>query len=113
MSQAPVNCPRCESEQPFVPQVRPSSRGQWQETYIRCHMCRYEQVLRYTTPEIERTRKLLRKFEGTRAGKTNAGISVPASAHKNEARTRTQLALLMSQLEIEVRRGQATDTDTA
>jgi hypothetical protein len=52
----PTQCPQCESEQSFIPKLRNTDSG-WQEEYIRCTLCRWEQVIRFTTNEIEVLRK--------------------------------------------------------
>lgn len=49
----PTSCPRCESEQAFVPKLRENHEHGWQEEYIRCSVCRFDRVIRYTTNEIE------------------------------------------------------------
>lgn len=56
----PTACPRCESEQKFVPKLR-DTQHRWQEEYIKCTVCRYEQVIRVTTAEIEVVRTRVRK----------------------------------------------------
>lgn len=53
----PTSCPRCESEQGFIPKLRENDEHGWQEEYVRCPLCHYEQIIRYTTNEIEVLRK--------------------------------------------------------
>lgn len=50
------NCPRCNAVQSFRPQQRETLRISVIEIYIRCTVCRWEQVLRQSTTEIERLR---------------------------------------------------------
>jgi hypothetical protein len=57
----PTSCPRCNSQQNFVPKLREVES--WQEEYIRCTVCRWEKVLRQTTPEIEANGIKLKKYQ--------------------------------------------------
>lgn len=48
------NCPRCNSEQSFRPRARDTDgKPGVVEIYIRCTVCRWDQVLRKSTLEIE------------------------------------------------------------
>ena len=112
MSQPEVNCPRCESPQDFVVHVR-QTQHRWQEEVVKCGMCRYEQVLRLTTTEITELRKLLLSYEKRKQGRINAGKPVLTFLLRGQARTRTRLSLLLSELQEEVRRGQSAHSDSA
>jgi hypothetical protein len=57
----PASCPRCNSTQGFVPKLREVK--DWQEEYIRCTVCRWEKILRRTTPVIEAIEVKLRRYK--------------------------------------------------
>jgi len=57
-----TNCPRCEALHPFRPQRRPLDE-KLIEIYVRCTSCGHTVVLRRSTAEIERLRKLKLRLE--------------------------------------------------
>lgn len=99
-----VNCPACESEQPFVPHIRNVEQG-WQEEFIVCRMCNYQSVIRYTTPSIEALRKLLRKYERSRVDIIRSGRDVSSGMVLGESQTRRTILILMEDLEKEMSSG--------
>ena len=80
MTASLTDCPRCSSPQGFVPKLRDSSQGDWQEEFIRCAVCRWEHIIRRTTPAIETLRiksmQLARRkdYEQERHGQPSATL---------------------------------------
>src|SRR4051794_24274980 len=110
----PTSCPRCESEQPFIPRLRDTDH-RWQEEYIRCPICRYEQVLRHTTPEIEKLRIKLRKFSERKQYEMDRHGTYSGTLAVRHREARKEMSALITELYAEVREvnGSPADEDTA
>jgi hypothetical protein len=82
-------CPRCESSQKFRPQTR-SIGDNKVEVYIACSVCNYVSVLRVSTIEIERLRKMEYRWQAYgRAAQARHGVpSSLATAHLRKLRAR-------------------------
>jgi uncharacterized C2H2 Zn-finger protein len=96
----PTLCPRCEALHPFRPQWRHIGEGKI-EVFLRCPHCNYKVVLRESTEEIERLRKLELAWE-SRARAALAKHGVPNSLSQAQLR---RIRRLRSDLEAEINDG--------
>lgn len=84
-----THCPRCEALGPFRPRHR-SVDDTYIEVFIRCTTCNWEEILRLSTVEIERLRRLKVKWEAyNRASHARYGVpSAMAAAQLRKIRHR-------------------------
>jgi DNA-directed RNA polymerase subunit RPC12/RpoP len=80
----PIQCPRCEAPHPFRPQWR-VLEDQRIEVFVRCTTCNHKVVLRVSTREIERLRKLELAWEA-RARAVQAKHGVPSALAQAQLR---------------------------
>ena len=80
-----MNCPRCEALGVFRPRQRPID-NKYVEIFISCPTCHWEHVLYQSTPEIERLRKLVFRWQAyNRVSLARYGVpSSMARAHLNK-----------------------------
>jgi len=109
----PTECPRCESKQGFVPKLRENNEHGWQEEYIRCSVCRFEQILRYTTPEIETLRAKWKRLRD-RIERQVQRHGQPSNTMVNlEVATQRDLSTMETELYARVREVNERPRDTA
>lgn len=98
----PENCPRCESEQGFIPKLR-ETEHRWQEIYIRCTVCRWESVLQHTTPELQTIEKRLLKLNRAMDDIEQRHSQSPATWIKQRRTLRREWSRLRGELTQEIR----------
>jgi DNA-directed RNA polymerase subunit RPC12/RpoP len=80
----PIQCPRCEAPHLFRPQWRLLDDRRV-EVYVRCPTCNHKVVLRVSTRELERLRKLEAAWEA-RARAVRAKHGVPSTLSQAQLR---------------------------
>lgn len=109
----PTECPRCEAEGEFVPKAR-ETEHRWLEIYIRCATCRWERVIRLTTPELQALEKQKRKVVDRMQFEMDTHGQPTANTIAIRRRLGRQWARLQSELYEEARKvGAAPYTDAA
>ena len=112
MQAIPTECPRCNSEQNFVPKLRETPYA-WQEEYIACSTCRYVQVIRATTAEIETAGKMFRAWQVRSMHEQRQHGHASATTQHRMRMYGEQWRDLKAALEREVQGGPAPHTPTA
>jgi DNA-directed RNA polymerase subunit RPC12/RpoP len=93
----PILCPRCEAPHPFRPQWRVLDDRRV-EVYVRCTTCNHKVILRVSTRELERLRKLESAWEA-RSRAVRAKHGVPSALSQAQLR---KIRALIAELENEL-----------
>lgn len=113
-----TNCPRCESVQRFGRQKRKTTLGipEVEEIFLRCSICGWEEILEYTSHELDKIRTRHRKAREKSRREIERLGSMSTSTHRMLLRIVFQLSRetrKLSTLVDEAKDGQGANTDAA